>query len=236
MLGFLKDIAGAAVSGIGNVVGSVLTNKANAAATRETNEANAREAEKNRQFQLEQSNTAYQRAMVDMKKAGLNPMLAYSQGGASTPSGSMATNSAPQIENVLSKGINSAVEARRLKKELDATDSQVGLNKAIEMTQKAQTKLNENSAKVADVNAKAMEAQLPAIRQTAKFEEKRDKINEKYVGVDALMNRTGQATGIINNAVSTFKPAFNLNGWKSGSRPGRGDMLINKKGEILRDF
>lgn len=53
---------------------------------------NANEAEKNRQFQLDMSNTSYQRAVKDMKAAGLNPLLAFQQGGASTPSGSTASS------------------------------------------------------------------------------------------------------------------------------------------------
>lgn len=54
---------------------------------------NSAEAQRDRDFQEYQRSTQYQVAMEDMKKAGLNPILAYQQGGAGTTGGSSASSS-----------------------------------------------------------------------------------------------------------------------------------------------
>lgn len=57
---------------------------------------NALEAQKNRDFQKMMSDTAHQREVADLLKAGLNPVLSATLGGSSTPSGATASGGSYQ--------------------------------------------------------------------------------------------------------------------------------------------
>lgn len=80
-----------------NTLGSIMQGVYNHIENSAAMNFNSTEAMKNREWQEHMSNTAYQRAVADMKEAGLNPILAFQNGGASTPGGSAGTISGASI-------------------------------------------------------------------------------------------------------------------------------------------
>lgn len=105
-------------AGILSAAGGVIANLMTGNRQDDVNQFNAQQAQLNRDFQERMSNTAYQRSMADMKAAGLNPILAYQKGGASTPSGSSASGSSTPATDVLTPAVSTAMQRQRLDQEL----------------------------------------------------------------------------------------------------------------------
>lgn len=117
---------GAIIGAGASLLGSAMSSKGQ----RDTNSANVGLSREQMDFQERMRNTQYQAAVKDMKAAGINPMVAYSQGGNAAPAGAAIAQQNPyaSFADASGKGVQSAIALEKLETELDLAKSSAQKN------------------------------------------------------------------------------------------------------------
>lgn len=162
------------------IVGRELTG-----AEREQNAFNANQAQIDRDFQERMANTQYQRAVTDMRSAGVNPALAMNNGGNAAPSGSPASGSGSGAFNSMSDlmqllMLKPQIELMRKQGQAAEDQGKAALRNAGSTEKDAETRrrsqiidalLANNQIKIGDsirqLNSKQMELIAQQIRESA---------------------------------------------------------------------
>jgi len=134
---------------------------------------------------MEQAGTTYQRAVKDMRAAGLNPMLAYSQGGAPVAQ----SPGAPSLENVVGAGVSSAQQA----------GSMVG---GFQQMAQSQATTEQIQAQTDKTKSETMSHDINTARAAAELSERQAIAKEKGVSANvAFRTQNAEETKRIADAV-----------------------------------
>jgi len=199
----LPYVVPAIAAGLG-FLGSEDTNQSNLDIAQMNNQFSAAQAAQNRAWQERMSDTSWQRGVADMRAAGINPMLAVSKGGASTPTGdSAAASPVPPMQNTIGNAINSALQAANTFADIQNKIKAANLTDAQRQTETSKQVLNYSNAD----NAVAQSILTQYKQAGARVESDID--NGSY---GTILRYIGRLAPVINSAGSIVDLTKSLKG------------------------
>lgn len=145
---------------VGGGVASSLVNKYTGVgltgAEREANAFTAEQAQIDRDWQTDMSNTAFQRQVADMQRAGVNPALMYGgagSSGASTPSGASASSVSPQTSDLLPMLFNYKLGKHKIDTDVNLRNRELDIDAYNARTRRieAESNIKRNNAYIANL-------------------------------------------------------------------------------------
>ena len=107
------------IGGGASLLGGMFTNQAQAEQAASAHAFSAAQTQQQMDYQERMRASQYQTTVKDLAAAGLNPMLAYTQGGAGTPSGSAAVGQQASLRNPAEALASSAAQLGNIKADLE---------------------------------------------------------------------------------------------------------------------
>lgn len=181
----LKDIGKTAVGFLKEVplIGDLATGAIDAFGAKSANKQNIKLAREQMAFQERMSSTEIQRRMTDLTAAGVNPALAYTQGGASAPSGART-----EVQSPISKGVGTALQARMQRAQLENMELQNRVLLANKMNIQADTNLKEVTAGQTAAGTQKIDSELYKIAQEVKNLHKEGLLRDENIRTQQLTN------------------------------------------------
>lgn len=186
---------GAALGVGGDIYGSMV-------GTAEQNALNIAQSKEARDWAANQRATAYQTTIQDLKKAGLSPMLAYSQGASSN----VAAPGVPNQESPIKVGINSGLRSQEVMNQTQLVKAQIGNTQASTELNLANAEKSRREASLATAQeAKTMQDVTESDSRIFLNDKQRERIgyeiNEITSRYDLNLRESLRVTELTNNAV-----------------------------------